>query len=108
MPNDLQIIGIIELEHILYQWNNDVNAKYALMINNDLFFTKEFLLDFCLSKVFIKNTLIENKVHFHLHKSGRSFIITFENKNYALAAVELFKPYILLSIIKDGFKDNNY
>ena len=68
MLNDLKIIGIIELEHILYQWNNDVNAKYALMIDNDLFFTEELLSDFCLSKAFIKNTLIENKVHFHLHK----------------------------------------
>ena len=27
MPNDLQIIGIIELEHILYQWNNDVDCQ---------------------------------------------------------------------------------
>ena len=108
MPNNLQTIGIIELEHIIYQWNDDVNAKYALRINDDLYFTEELLSDFCLSKAFIKKTLIENKVHFHLHKSSRSFIITFENKNYALAAVELFKPYILLAILKDDFKENYY
>ena len=108
MLNDLQIIGIIELEHIIYRWNNDVNAKYALRINDDLYFTEEFLSDFCLSKAFIRKTLIENEVQFHLHKSDRSFIITFENKKYALAAVELFKPYILLAILKDDFKENYY
>ena len=43
MSNDLQIIGIIELEHIIYQWNNDVNAKYAVSIN--FFFLKNHIVN---------------------------------------------------------------